>query len=69
MEKGHPHRGLTKLADFDKDRKEQKLPLPDKIELPLVLNLPPQSVHTVKNLDIRTFHTMRIEFKKGFQIR
>lgn len=57
---------LTKLADFDKDGKEQKLPLPDKIEMPLVLKLPPQAAHSVKNLDTRTFHLTRIEFKKGF---
>ena len=77
MEKVHHHRwssvmvidSLIKLADFDKDGKEQKLPLPDKIELPLVLKLPPQSAHAVKNLDTRTFHATRIEFKKGFPVQ
>lgn len=59
---------LTKLADFDKDGKEQKLPLPDKIEMPLVLKLPPQAAHSVKNLDTKTFHLTRIEFKKGFPV-
>jgi len=77
LEKVHHHQwpsvmvidSLTKLADFDKNGKEQKLPLPDKIELPLVLRLPPQSIHAVKNLDTRTFHATRIEFKKGFPVQ
>lgn len=59
---------LTRLADFDKDGKEQKLPLPDKIDLPLVIKMPPQAAHSVRNLDDKTFHLTRIEFKKGFPV-
>ena len=77
QEKLHYHRwpsvlvidSLTKLAEFDKDGKELKLPLPEKIEMPLVIKLPPEAAHSVKNLDTRTFHLTRIEFKKGFPAR
>lgn len=57
---------LTKLADHDEAGKEIKLPLPEKIELPVIAKLPPQAAHRVKNLDNKPFHAIRIEFKKGF---
>ena len=77
LEKVHHHKwpsvmvidSLTRLVDLDRDGREQKLPLPEKIELPLVLKMPPQSAHAVKNLDTRPFHAIRIEFKKGFPVQ
>jgi hypothetical protein len=44
------------LKDYDANGREQKLPLPDRVERPLVLELPPQA-----------FHAIRVEFKQGFQ--
>lgn len=77
MEEVHHHRwpsvmvidSLTRLVDYDQNGHEQKLPLPDKIELPLTLKLPSQSAHAVKNLDTRAFHATRVEFKKGFPVQ
>ena len=34
--------------------------------LPLVHRLQPQSLHYFENLDTKSFHGIRIEFKKGF---
>jgi hypothetical protein len=73
-EKAHQHgwpsvlvfTSLPKIVDYDLAGKEQTLPLPDKIEMPLVLKLPPQAAHYVKVTDDRPLHLIRIEFKKGF---
>ena len=34
--------------------------------LPVVVRLQPQSLHYFENLDTKSFHGIRIEFKKGF---
>jgi len=57
---------LVKLEDHDASGKPIKLPLPEKLELPLVLRLPPQAAHSIRNVDSRPFHAIRIEFKNGF---
>jgi hypothetical protein len=57
---------LVKLEDYDASGKPIKLPLPGKPELPLVLRLPPQAAHSIRNVDSRPFHAIRIEFKNGF---
>ena len=59
---------LVKLEDYDAGGKPIKLPLPERPELPLVLKLPPQAAHSVRNVDSRPFHAMRIEFKNGFPL-
>ncbi len=72
-EAAHHHRwpslmvvdALGPLRDYDANGKEQKLPLPDRIERPLVLELPPQAAHAAENLDTKAFHAIRIEFKQG----
>lgn len=56
---------LARLRDFDAQGNEIPLPLPEKIELPLVLQLPPQPPHAVHNEDNVAFHGTRIEFKNG----
>lgn len=56
----------NKMRDFDGDGREIPLPLPDKFELPLTVNMPPQPVHYVRNEDTVGFHGTRIEFKRGF---
>jgi hypothetical protein len=56
---------LGPLKDYDANGREQKLPLPDSIERPLVLELPPQAAHAAENLDTEPFHAIRIEFKQG----
>jgi predicted metal-dependent enzyme (double-stranded beta helix superfamily) len=55
-----------KMRDFDSDGREIPLPLPEKFELPLTVNMPPQPVHYVRNEDTVGFHGTRIEFKRGF---
>ena len=57
---------LVKLEDYDARGKPLKLLLPDKLEVPLVLKLPPQAAHSIRNVDSRPFHAIRIEFKNGF---
>ena len=57
---------LVKLEDYDASAEPIKLPLPEKPELPLVLRLPPQAAHSIRNVDSRPFHAIRIEFKNGF---
>ena len=57
---------LVRLEDYDASGKSIKLPLPAKPELPLVLRLPPQAAHSIRNIDSRPFHAIRIEFKNGF---
>ena len=57
---------LVKLADFDEAGKEIKLPFPENPELPLIVRIPPQALHSAKNIDDKPFHAIRIEFKKGF---
>jgi predicted metal-dependent enzyme (double-stranded beta helix superfamily) len=52
-----------KMRDFDSDGREIPLPLPEKFELPLTVNMPPQPVHYVRNEDTVGFHGTRIEFK------
>ena len=60
---------LTKLVDYDVNGREQKLPLPEKFEPPMVLRMPAQAAHAVHNVDNKTFHLVRIEFKKGFPVQ
>jgi hypothetical protein len=55
-----------KMRDFDSDGREIPLPLPERFELPLTVNMPPQPVHYVRNEDTIGFHGTRIEFKRGF---
>ena len=43
------------MRDFDGDGREIPLPLPDKFELPLTVNMPPQPVHYVRNDDTSAF--------------
>ncbi len=57
---------LVKLEDYDASAEPIKLPLPEKPELPLVLRLPPQAAHSIRNVDSRPFHAIRIEFNNGF---
>lgn len=57
---------LPRISDHDRSGREVRLPLPDPIEMPLVLKLPPQAAHSVKNDGSKPLHLIRIEFKKGF---
>lgn len=43
-----------------------KQPMGDKGELPRVIRVPPEALHSVTNLDTRPLHLIRIEFKNGF---
>ena len=43
-----------------------KRPAGDKVELPRVIRLPPEALHSVSNLDQAPLHLIRIEFKNGF---
>ncbi len=71
-ENAHHHRwpsvmvvdSLCKFVDYDQDGKEIKFPLPEKPELPLVLRLPPQPVHSVHNVGQTPCSAIRVEFKK-----
>jgi predicted metal-dependent enzyme (double-stranded beta helix superfamily) len=38
----------------------------DKVELPRVIRVPPEALHSVSNLDAKPLHLIRIEFKNGF---
>jgi predicted metal-dependent enzyme (double-stranded beta helix superfamily) len=38
----------------------------EKVELPRVIRVPPEALHSVSNLDTKTLHLIRIEFKNGF---
>jgi predicted metal-dependent enzyme (double-stranded beta helix superfamily) len=38
----------------------------DKVELPRVIRVPPEALHSVSNLDAKPLHLIRIEFKDGF---
>lgn len=57
---------LVPLRDFDADGREQQLPIPAEFSLPLVLQMPPQPLHSVLNEGSTPFHGTRIEFKQGF---
>jgi hypothetical protein len=58
---------LVKLRDFNGETGEEiPLPLPEKIEFPVVVKFLPQPLHYVENLDTRPFHATRVEFKRGF---
>lgn len=57
---------LVKLRDFDASGREIPLPIPDKIEQPLVIKMAPQPSHSVRNGDVTAFHGTRVEFKHGF---
>ncbi len=56
---------LAPLRDFDAEGREVKLPIPDSFELPLILKMPPQHLHSVLNEGDTPFHGTRIEFKQG----
>jgi len=43
-----------------------KGPAGDKVELPRVIRVPPEALHSVSNLDAKSLHLIRIEFKNGF---
>jgi hypothetical protein len=36
------------------------------LELPRVIRVPPEALHSVSNLDTKPLHLIRIEFKNGF---
>lgn len=57
---------LVPLRDFDADGNEQQLPLPPVFDMPLVLQMPPQDLHSVLNEGATPFHGTRVEFKQGF---
>lgn len=57
---------LVPLRDFDADGNEVKLPIPGSPTMPLVLQMPPQNLHSVLNDGKTRFHGTRIEFKQGF---
>lgn len=57
---------LVPLRDFDAEGREQQLPIPPQFDLPLVLQMPPQPLHSVLNEGTSLFHGTRIEFKRGF---
>ena len=71
-ENAHHHRwpsvmvvdSLCKFVDYDQEGREIRLPMPEKIELPLVLRLPPQPVHAVQNVGESPCAAIRVEFKK-----
>jgi predicted metal-dependent enzyme (double-stranded beta helix superfamily) len=56
---------LVALRDFDEHGREQKLPIPEQFDLPLVLQMPPQPLHSVLNEGTTAFHGTRVEFKQG----
>ena len=58
---------LVKLRDFNGNGEEIPLPIPNKFEPPLVVTLPPQPLHSVRNEDAVAFHGTRVEFKRGFR--
>ena len=43
-----------------------KRPAGDKVELPLVIRVAPEALHSVSNLDTKPLHLIRVEFKNGF---
>lgn len=43
-----------------------KRPAGDKPELPRIIRLPPEALHSVSNLDKIPLHLIRVEFKNGF---
>lgn len=43
-----------------------KRPAGDKVELPRVIRVPPEALHSVSNLDTKPLHLIRVEFKDGF---
>ncbi|MER8692098.1 hypothetical protein NKI77_07965 [Mesorhizobium opportunistum] len=57
---------LAKLRDFDGEGNEIALPFPATFDMPLILKLPPQPAHAVRNEDVVAVHGTRIEFKQGF---
>lgn len=71
-ENAHHHRwpsvmvvdSLCKFVDYDQDSKEIKFPLPEKIEMPMVLRLPAQPVHAVHNIGDSPCGAIRVEFKR-----
>jgi hypothetical protein len=74
-EKPHHHRfpsvfvidRMVKLRDFNGVTNEEiPLPLPKELEFPITVKFLPQPLHYVQNVDIKSFHATRIEFKKGF---
>jgi len=74
-EKPHHHRfpsvfvidRMVKLRDFNGATNEEiPLPLPKEIEFPITVKFLPQPLHYVQNVDTKSFHATRVEFKKGF---
>ena len=57
---------LPKLRDFNGKGEEIALPIPEKFDPPLVVKLPPQPPHFVRNEGKFAFHGTRVEFKKGY---
>ncbi len=75
IEKPHHHRQpsvfvidrMVKLRDFNGATGEEiPLPLPKDVEYPITVKFLPQPLHYVENVDTKTFHATRVEFKKGF---
>ena len=53
---------LVRLRDYDGAGKQIRLPIPDGLELPGTIKLPPQPPHWVFNEDTTGFLGTRIEF-------
>lgn len=43
-----------------------KRPAGDKVELPRVIRVAPEALHSVSNLDTKPLHLIRVEYKNGF---
>ena len=74
-EKPHHHRWpsvfiidrFVRVRDYDGVTGEEiPLPLPDELDYPVTVKLPPQWMHFVENVDDKPLHATRIEFKHGF---
>ena len=74
-EKPHHHRfpsvfvidRMVKVRDFNGVTGEEiPLPLPKELDFPVTVKFLPQPLHYVKNVDTKSFHATRVEFKKGF---
>jgi hypothetical protein len=59
---------LVPLRDFDGDGNEIAFPIPEGLEFPVTVKLPPQPPHSVLNEGTGFFHGTRIEFKQGFPV-
>jgi hypothetical protein len=74
-EKPHHHRfpsvfvidRMVKVRDFNGVTGDEiPLPLPKELDFPVTVKFLPQPLHYVENVDTKSFHATRVEFKKGF---